>query len=160
MVSLSTPFQNAAAFPITSKVNVVPDLKVIPGGQTIGVKLKSSGILVVGHHLVALAESRKVSPGEVAKIRLGDMIMNINGQKITNVSDVAGIVNEAGNQKKMLNLQILRNGRYIQVQMKPAYDFDEKSYRLGLYIRDSAAGVGTLTFYAPDQGVYGALGHV
>lgn len=160
VVGLSTPFQNVAALSNSAKVNVVPDLKVIPGGQTIGVKLKSSGILVVGHHLVALAESRKISPGEIAKIQLGDMIMNMNGRRISNVSEVAGVVNEAGNLKKMLNLQILRKGRYIQLQMKPAYDFYEKSYRLGLYIRDSAAGVGTLTFYAPDQKVYGALGHV
>ena len=44
--------------------------------------------------------------------------------------------------------------------MQPAYDAEDKAWRIGLYIRDSAAGVGTLTFYAPDQGVYGALGHV
>ena len=48
----------------------------------------------------------------------------------------------------------------LNVKLQPVYDFVDKSYRLGLYIRDSAAGVGTLTFYAPDQGVYGALGHV
>ena len=65
----------SAAIPIkTVKVNVVPDLKVIPGGQTIGVKIKSAGILVVGHHLVTVAQDQKVSPGEEAKIQVGDLI--------------------------------------------------------------------------------------
>lgn len=144
----------------TVKVNVVPDLKVIPGGQTIGVKIKSAGILVVGHHLVTIAQDQKVSPGEEAKIQVGDLIKKINGKESKDVSKVAELVTKAGESKTPLDLTILRNNEEIQVKLQPAYDIVDKSYRLGLYIRDSAAGVGTLTFYAPDQGVYGALGHV
>ncbi|WP_205516584.1 SpoIVB peptidase [Paenibacillus sp. SYP-B3998] len=144
----------------TVKVNVVPDLKVIPGGQTIGVKIKSAGILVVGHHLVAVAQDQKVSPGEEAKIQVGDLITRINGKDSKDVSKVAELVAKSGDSKTPLDLTILRNSVEIQVKLQPAYDVVDKSYRLGLYIRDSAAGVGTLTFYAPDQGVYGALGHV
>ena len=139
---------------------VVPDLKVIPGGQTIGVKLKSEGVLVVGHHLVSITESRKTSPGEEAKIRMGDLIISINGIKLVDISEVAALVNEAGLKNKTLDFTIKRNGQILTMRMKPAYDYYEKSYRLGLYIRDTAAGVGTLTFYAPDQKLYGALGHV
>jgi stage IV sporulation protein B len=144
----------------TVKVNVVPELKVYPGGQTIGVKIKSAGILVVGHHLVSIAQDRKISPGEEAKIQVGDLIMKINGKASNDVSKVAEIVNEAGENKKPLDLTISRNNETIQLKVQPVYDIIDKSYRLGLYIRDSAAGVGTLTFYAPDQKVYGALGHV
>ncbi|MBD0380708.1 SpoIVB peptidase [Paenibacillus sedimenti] len=144
----------------TVKVNVVPDLKVIPGGQTIGVKIKSAGILVVGHHLVAVAQDQKVSPGEEAKIQVGDLIMKINGKESKDVSKVADLVAKSGESKEPLDLTIIRNNEEIRVKLQPAYDIVDKSYRLGLYIRDSAAGVGTLTFYAPDQGVYGALGHV
>lgn len=149
------------AIPIkTVKVNVVPDLKVIPGGQTIGVKIKSAGIMVVGHHLVTVAQDQKVSPGEEAKIQVGDLITKINGKESKDVSKVAELVAKAGENKSPLDLTIRRNNEEIQVKLQPAYDIIDKSYRLGLYIRDSAAGVGTLTFYAPDQGVYGALGHV
>ncbi|KRE98290.1 SpoIVB peptidase [Paenibacillus sp. Soil766] len=149
------------AIPIkTVKVNVVPDLKVIPGGQTIGVKIKSAGILVVGHHLVTVASEQKVSPGEEAKIQVGDLITKINGKDSKDVSKVAELVAKSGEGKNPLVLQILRNNQEIVVKLQPVYDVVDKSYRLGLYIRDSAAGVGTLTFYAPDQGVYGALGHV
>ncbi|WP_201305329.1 SpoIVB peptidase [Paenibacillus puerhi] len=144
----------------TVKVNVVPDLKVIPGGQTIGVKLKSAGIMVVGHHLVAVAEDKKSSPGEEAKVLLGDLIVKMNGKAIQDVSKVAELVKEAGESKKPLKLTIVRNNETLEIPIVPAYDIVDKAYRLGLYIRDSAAGVGTLTFYAPDQGVYGALGHV
>lgn len=144
----------------TVKVSVVPDLKVIPGGQTIGVKVKSAGILVVGHHLVSVGKDRKVSPGEEANIQLGDLITRINGSYLNDVTKVAPIVEQAGNKKQPIHLTIKRNGKEITTKLTPAYDVEEKTWRLGLYIRDSAAGVGTLTFYAPDQGVFGALGHV
>lgn len=144
----------------TVKVNVVPDLKIIPGGQTIGVKLKSSGILVVGHHLVSVSENEKVSPGETAKIQVGDLIVKINGEPINDVAKVAELVAKSGESGKPLHLAIKRQNQLLEMTLQPAYDFMDKTYRLGLYIRDSAAGVGTLTFYAPDQGVYGALGHV
>ncbi|PZE22040.1 SpoIVB peptidase [Paenibacillus xerothermodurans] len=144
----------------TVKVNVVPDLKIIPGGHTIGVKLKSAGVLVVGHHLVTIAEDKKISPGEDAKIQLGDLIVKINGKPLTDVNKVSELVNDSGERKKALTLTVNRNSELMDVQITPAYDVVDKSYRLGLYIRDSAAGVGTLTFYAPDQGVYGALGHI
>ena len=144
----------------TVKVDVVPDLKVIPGGQTIGVKIKSKGILIVGHHLVKVGGDQKASPGEEAKVNVGDLILEMNGKPLNDVNKVADIVQRAGKNKQAIDLLILRNGQRIKTKIKPVYDTEDKSYRLGVYIRDSAAGVGTLTFYAPDQKAYGALGHV
>jgi stage IV sporulation protein B len=144
----------------TVKVNIVPDLKVIPGGQTIGVKVKSAGIMVVGHHQVAVETDAKQSPGEQSGIKLGDLIVRINGHYINQVSKVADLVENAGITKKPLQLTIKREGQTFCKTVAPVFDTEDGAWRLGLYIRDSAAGVGTLTFYAPDQGVYGALGHV
>ncbi|MFS0722744.1 SpoIVB peptidase [Paenibacillus sp. 1P07SE] len=143
----------------TVKVNVVPDLKVIPGGQTIGVKVKSAGIMVVGHHQVA-ASQQKLSPGEAAGIHVGDLIVKVNGIHLNEVAKVAEVVKKAGTAGKPLDLIIKRKNELINKQLMPVFDIEDQAWRLGLYIRDSAAGVGTLTFYAPDQGVYGALGHV
>ncbi|WP_334071669.1 SpoIVB peptidase [Paenibacillus sp. A14] len=143
----------------TVKVNVIPDLKVIPGGQTIGVKVKSAGILVVGHHQVSDG-TKKVSPGEAAGIQVGDLITHMNGTELKDVKDVADLAGQAGDSGKPLKVSYQRNGKALTTQLHPAYDGQDKAWRLGLYIRDSAAGVGTLTFYAPNQGVYGALGHV
>ncbi|MDQ0058278.1 SpoIVB peptidase [Paenibacillus harenae] len=144
----------------TVKVNVVPDLRVIPGGQTIGVKVKSAGILVVGHHQVEGNDGMKQSPGEAAGLRLGDLIVKINGAPINEVHKVAELTERSGKDHKPLTVVYKRGGQLNQTSLRPAYDAEDKVWRLGLYIRDSAAGVGTLTFYAPDQGVYGALGHV
>lgn len=144
----------------TVQVHVIPQIKVIPGGQTIGVNLKSAGILVVGHHQVNVSGNRKVSPGEEARLQVGDMIISMNGIPIHEVEKVAAFTETAGKAGKPLDLIVMRRGEKLAVKLMPAYDILDRSYRLGLYIRDSAKGVGTLTFYAPSRSTYGALGHV
>jgi stage IV sporulation protein B len=140
-------------------VSVLPDIKVIPGGQSVGVQLKSSGVLVVGHHLVQNTAGEK-SPGEKADIRMGDYLIRLNGKPIQQISEVAEGVDAAGESNKPLEITLLRAGKEKKVLIRPSFDQKEQMYRLGLYIRDSAAGVGTLTFYDPNRHVYGALGHV
>lgn len=144
----------------TVNVNVIPDLRVVPGGQTIGVKVKSAGILVVGHHLIRAGQDQRVSPGESAGIKLGDLITHMDGKRLDGVGGVAEAVERAGKSKKGIDVVLKRGEETVKTRLTPAYDAEDQTWRLGLYIRDSAAGVGTLTFYAPDQGVYGALGHV
>lgn len=144
----------------TVQIQVVPGLKVIPGGQTIGVKVKSAGILIVGHHLVNVDPNAKVSPGENAGLQLGDLMTHMDGVPLQDVTKVAQVVEDAGKNKRPLEITFKRGSKLMKTKLTPAYDLEDKVWRLGLYIRDSAAGVGTLTFYAPDQGVYGALGHV
>ncbi|GGF76741.1 hypothetical protein GCM10010912_22330 [Paenibacillus albidus] len=136
------------------------ELKVIPGGQTIGVKVKSAGVLVVGHHLIQVSQQSKLSPGEKSGLVPGDLMVSIDGVKLNEVSKVAKLVEHAGQAGKPLSIVYKRGGKEHTAKLTPAYDRNDKVWRLGLYIRDSAAGVGTLTFYAPQQGVYGALGHV
>lgn len=143
----------------TVHVKVMPELKVYPGGQTIGVKVKSAGILVVGHHLVH-SNGAKTSPGEAAGLKLGDLLTKMDGTELSDVTKVAQIVEKAGTSKRPLDITFKRNGKEFRTKLTPSYDDEDRSWRLGLYIRDSAAGVGTLTFYAPHQKVYGALGHV
>ncbi|WP_078428709.1 SpoIVB peptidase [Alkalihalobacterium alkalinitrilicum] len=140
-------------------VKVLPEVKVVPGGQSIGVKLNTDGVLVVGHHLIQ-TENGEQSPGEIADILVGDMITEINGEKITRMSQVAAFVQEAGEKGKELDIQVKRDKKTMQKKLLPLKAKGESSYRLGLYIRDSAAGVGTLTFFDPITKKYGALGHV
>ncbi len=140
-------------------VRVLKDIKVIPGGQSIGVKLNTLGVLVVGHHLVDSEDGEK-SPGEIAEIEVGDIITKINGNKIDNMSQVTPLVQEAGENGDVLKLEIIRENQVLQKKLKPLKAKGESSFRLGLYIRDSAAGVGTLTFFEPSSKKYGALGHV
>ena len=138
---------------------MLKDFKVIPGGQSIGVKLNTKGVLVVGHHLIQ-TEKGKISPGETAGVQIGDMITEINGKTIERMSDVAPFIHNSGETGEPLNLVLLRDGKYIRTKLTPQKDNGESSYRIGLYIRDSAAGIGTMTFVHPDSMKYGALGHV
>ncbi|HWO76215.1 MAG TPA: SpoIVB peptidase [Bacillus sp. (in: firmicutes)] len=140
-------------------VNVLKDFKVIPGGQSIGVKLNTLGVLVVGYHQVDTNKG-KVSPGELAGIQVGDIITKINGEKIEKMSDVAPYVQAAGEKGKPLELEIKREKETVKTQLMPLQNKGESNYKLGLYIRDSAAGIGTMTFYDPKTKKYGALGHV
>ncbi|WP_400163887.1 SpoIVB peptidase [Brevibacillus sp. TJ4] len=141
------------------KVNVLPDLRIYPGGQSIGVKLQTAGVLVVGHHLVNTGKE-KISPGEKAGIHVGDMIVKINDLYINDMSDVKKLINEAGKEKTPVQLLVVRGKEKLNLTLHPAKDQKDNEYRMGLYIRDSAAGVGTLTFYDPASKAYGALGHV
>ncbi len=153
-------FLELAGFPVKKvDVNVLKDFKVIPGGQSIGVKLNTIGVLVVGHHQVT-AEEGKVSPGELAGIQVGDIITEINGQKIEKMSDVAPFVQEAGQKQKPLKISLTRENGKVETELMPKKEKGEENYKLGLYIRDSAAGIGTMTFYHPQTKKYGALGHV
>jgi len=141
-------------------VNVLKDIKVIPGGQTIGVKLKSAGIMVVGQYSIQAKDGKPISPAEISGIRVGDMILKMNGQKLSGVSEVTNLLNKYGKEKEDIELEIQRGKQQISIKMTPVLDQKSQAYRLGLYIRDSAAGVGTLTFYDPKTKKYGALGHV
>lgn len=149
-----------AGFPVKKvNVKVLKDFKVLPGGQSIGVKLNTKGVLVVGHHLIQTANGR-LSPGETAGIKIGDMITEINGKTIERMSDVAPFIQHSGKTGEPLNIVLLRDSKQIRTKLTPLKAKDEESYRIGLYIRDSAAGIGTMTFIHPGSMKYGALGHV
>ncbi|KPH76395.1 SpoIVB peptidase [Oceanobacillus caeni] len=147
-------------FPI-KKVNlsVLEDIQVIPGGQSIGVQLQTRGVLVVGHHLVN-TNDKTVSPGEEAKINVGDVIVKINDNPIKEMNEIKDYVVEAGEKNKDLNITVKRGKEFIETKLEPILDDKENEYKIGLYIRDSAAGIGTMTFFEPQSKKYGALGHI
>lgn len=147
-------------FPLKSMdVTVLPKLKVIPGGQSIGVRVETEGVLVVGHHLVD-SENGEMSPGEAAGIEVGDRITKMNGVVIEEMSEINPFVQKSGEKNEPIQVEIKRNGKILETEFTPVKGKDDNMYRIGLYIRDSAAGVGTMTFYDPQSNKYGALGHV
>ncbi|WP_188692314.1 SpoIVB peptidase [Pullulanibacillus camelliae] len=139
-------------------VRVLPDIRLVPGGESIGIKLNSVGVLVVGYHLVDTEQGEK-SPGETAGVKVGDIITKINDKNIEKMADVKNAITDAGD--KPLKLVVLRDDNVKKkLTLQPLKDKNDQHYRIGLYIRDSAAGIGTMTFYEPKSGKYGALGHV
>jgi len=139
-------------------LSVLEDKKIIPGGQSVGIQLHTLGVLVVGHHLVK-SEEGEVSPGEDADINVGDIIVKINGKDIQDMKEVKPFVEKAGKNGETLDITLKRGKKEINTTLDPTMD-KENEYKIGLYIRDSAAGIGTMTFYDPETKDYGALGHV
>ncbi len=141
-------------------VSVLPQVKVIPGGQSIGVLLHSQGVIVVGHSAVLEESGREVKPAEEAGIIEGDIILKINNETVQSDTHVRDMVAKAGAAGQPLLIEVKREGELFTKEVKPSLCSETQQYRLGLLIRDGTAGIGTLTFYEPESMVYGALGHL
>ncbi|BAF59383.1 predicted membrane-associated Zn-dependent protease 1 [Pelotomaculum thermopropionicum SI] len=141
-------------------VSVLPQVKVIPGGQSIGVLLHSQGVIVMGRSDILNQTGRFVNPAADAGIKEGDIILKINGEAVRAEDQVRELVAQAGAEGRELALEVKRGEKTFQVRVKPVFCKETLRYRMGLLIRDSTAGIGTLTFYDPEKMIYGALGHV
>jgi len=136
-------------------VNVSDKIMLIPGGQSIGVTLFTKGALVVGVTGVELEGGGTVNPARAAGMIPGDVIIKINGVDVENADHVSKLINKAKDNVKM---DIDRNGRLIKLNITPVADAGGV-LRLGVWVRDSTAGVGTLTFIEPKKRWFGGLGH-
>ena len=137
-------------------VNVIPKTYVVPLGDAVGLKLYTSGVLVVGMGEIEGAGNIKYKPYENSGIEEGDRIVAINNNTVTCTADLINEVNKSkGNS---VNVQYIRDEDTLETSIIPAKGSDNK-YKLGLWVRDAAAGVGTVSFYEPETKTFAALGH-
>lgn len=139
-------------------VSVVPQVKVVPGGQSIGVLIRSHGLTVVGHSAVLDEYGNHVNPS--GDLKEGDVILKVDGVPLRSDGQFREAVAQAGASGKPLTMEVERGGQIFVTSVNPVYCKDTLRFRVGLLIRDSTAGIGTLTFYDPESKVYGALGHM
>ena len=132
-------------------VNVIPKTKVIPIGKAIGMKMYTEGVLVVG-----MSEIEGQKPYEKTGIEAGDKIIEINKNEINSTDELIECVNNSNG--KELEIKYISDEKEEYTNIIPVKTANNE-YKLGLWVRDAAAGVGTLTFYEPSTGEYGALGH-
>lgn len=137
-------------------VNVIPKTFVIPLGNTVGLKLYTSGVLVVGMSEIEGNDNNKYRPYENTGIEEGDMIISIDDNTITCTADLLETVSKSNG--KQLNIEYVREGETEETSITPVMATDNK-YKLGLWVRDAAAGVGTVSFYEPSTKTFAALGH-
>ena len=144
-------------FPIKkASVTVINDTDIVLGGTPFGIKIYTNGVMIVGIDTVT-TESGKISPGKNAGLTEGDVIISINGENVFSNEDVAALIeNSGGNDIKML---IKTDGKNKTVIVKPALCYQSGKYKTGIWVRDSSAGIGTLTFYSPSQNIMCGLGH-
>ena len=132
-------------------VNVLPKMSVVPLGNAIGLKLYTDGVLIVGKTEI---EGKK--PYGKLDIKEGDRIVSINNEEITSTNDLIESLND--NKGNEINIKYIRDNEELEGEITPVKN-QEDEYKLGLWVRDAAAGVGTATFYIPETGMFAALGH-
>jgi len=138
-------------------VNIVDRPKLVPGGNAIGVKLNTKGVLVVAVTDVIGIDGKRYNPAKDAGIKPGDNILKINDIEVKDAKHVVDLLNQFKDEK--IKVEIDRNNIKYEVETTPVKSLQDNCYRLGIWVRDKTAGIGTLTFYDKDSKIFGALGH-
>lgn len=149
-------FKNRYGVALVNSEQEKKDIELYAGGNSVGVRVSTEGVLAVGYSDITTASGEAESPAQNGGIQIGDRLISVNGNKIKNSKDLSKKINES----KSENVEILleRNGEKITKNINLSKNGDG-DYKIGLWVRDSTAGVGTLTFYDKESGKYGAIGH-
>ena len=129
---------------------------VVPIGRAVGIKLFSDGVMVVGFSEVASDQGRS-TPARDCGLKEGDIITHINQEEVDTIEDVQSVLQQVGGQT--MSIRALREDETVQFTAQAVQCSSDGQYKLGAWIRDSMAGIGTVTFWDPESGVFGALGH-
>lgn len=140
----------------TVNVEVVDEMYVQVLGNPFGMKIYTDGVLVIESADI-VTKSGKANPAAAAGIKVGDYIKSVNGQTVTCNEDLLQMVTQSDGGA--MNFEVMRDGKGFSCKVKPVIDNESGFYRIGIWVRDSSAGVGTLTFYSPSNDVICGLGH-
>lgn len=142
-------------FSISALAAEIPK-EVIPIGRSVGIKMLSNSAIIVKLSEINSLDGL-ISPGVKAGIHPGDVITKVNGTSISTNEDLENIINKSNGN--LCKLDILRNNTPISIDIKPIKSVDDDKFKIGVWVRDSMAGIGTLTFADPSTLKFGALGH-
>ncbi|MBE7091602.1 MAG: SpoIVB peptidase [Clostridiales bacterium] len=138
-------------------INIKEDKKVYLGGQTVGVAMYTNGLLVTDVIAIEDENGNFITPGKDAGIKKGDYLIKANNIKLDDVSNIDAILNNSKGEK--IKLSILRGNTTFETEINPVKSKKDGLFHLGLWMRDSAAGLGTITYIDPETNRYMALGH-
>ena len=150
----ATMMLSAFGFPIREvTLDILPGMEVIPGGITVGVRINTDGVMVLGTGAVMGSDGRQHNPS-AGKLRAGDLILKAGGKELSNKEDLMTVIAES---EEEIILQIRRDNETIDTTIKPVKS--EHGNMIGSWVRDSTQGIGTITYFNPAKGTFGALGH-
>lgn len=129
---------------------------LIPGGEPFGIKLLMEGVMIVGTDDI-LTGSGKKNPAEECGLKKGDIILSANGQEITENESLSEIVSQSDGNP--IDIIYTHNDKEEKTKLYPAFSASDNEYKAGMWVRDSTAGIGTITFCEPSTGRFGGLGH-
>lgn len=176
-ISVSTSFPNeitaAAALPVsksyqakvmlfnaipikTVDVSVVKEMRVVPCGTPFGIRMFTNGVMVVGISDIQ-SDGSIVNPASKAGLKIGDIIVTVNGEAMNQNEQVAAAIENSGG--KPVSITFKRDNVLMETVLEPVKSDVDASYKGGLWVRDSTAGIGTVTFYNPSNGAFAGLGH-
>ncbi len=130
---------------------------IIPGGQAIGVELKTAGVLVVGLADIINTDKLSVSPAKIAGMEIGDKILAIDSHNVERTNDILNYTLENG--IKDYNFTIERGGKILNFTLSPVQVYESNEVKFGFWARENIAGIGTVTFIDPETGKFSAIGH-
>lgn len=140
----------------TVNVEIVDEMYVAVLGNPFGMKIYTDGVLVIESSDI-ITQNGKANPAADAGIKVGDYIKSVNGTKVTCNEDLLQLVTESGGMA--MRFEVARGNKSFTCSVQPVIDKESGLYRIGIWVRDSSAGVGTLTFYCPSTDVVCGLGH-
>lgn len=139
------------------QITVLEEVMLVPGGQSIGVMLHTKGALVVGSMNITSKTGEPVNPAKVAGLQAGDIIEKYNGEEIKDAAHLSELINQ--DEEGAARLSVRRGDQNLELTIYPVQDAEDGLWKLGVWVRDSTLGVGTLTFYDPASGKFAGLGH-
>lgn len=129
------------------------NIKLYPGGMPFGIKFMTEGVMIVGFCDMAGQEN----PASAAGLKNGDMIKSVDGKAIMSVSELGEALDASGGRPVLLCY--VRAGKEYSTTLTPLYSSSEGKYKSGVYVKDSGAGIGTVTYIVPEDFSFAGLGH-
>lgn len=140
------------------EVKLINSPEIYVGGNIVGFCLNTDGVVIVGSNAVFTKEGSK-EPILASGLKEGDSIKAIEGQEISSIYDIDKILNSKEYSGKDVELTVLRDDEEFKCQITPALDIFTQKYKLGLWVKNSTSGVGTLTYVKKNDNRFGAVGH-
>ena len=137
-------------------VDVLKDIKLYPGGMAFGVRFFTRGVLIVGMSDIEIS-SGTVNPAHDAGICIKDIILKVNGVEANSITEVTNAIEASDGNPVTFDIE--RDGVVSEVHLTPVWSDSDGKYKAGIWIRDSTAGIGTVTYVDPETGAFGGLGH-
>jgi len=129
---------------------------VVPVGRAVGIKLFSDGVVVVGTSDI-VTEGGKINPAKACGLKEGDIITHINATEVDTIEEVSALLQQLAGES--MSISAIRGDTSVELTAQAVRCSADGAYKLGAWIRDSMAGIGTVTYYCPETGAFGALGH-
>ena len=152
----ASPLASAPTSLLTAKKTQYEGLRVLVGGIPFGVKFMTEGVMIVGFNDIP-TDGGTVNPARKAKLQCGDLILKIGKERPGSAEELSKMIENSGG--KPLTIVYSRGGVEGSTTLSPVYSKSEGRYVSGLYVRDSGAGIGTVTFVLPETNAFAGLGH-